>query len=246
MINRDLKEAISPIIAAEYLAWVTRFQECRAFCIILMGVAGVGKSEIASELIERLYDPVTIPLDLVRGIVRSYLSERSHPVVWASSYNASEREPYLTLDRPAVVEAYREQNRIIEPAIEAMTAWGNWLGKIVILEGVNVEPATVVTLAGSSKHRIFAFLIAEHDESRHWSFLEQRDRAHPRPPVSLVQYKKYFHNIREIQGYLMSEATNSKLPILNPSKLGIGKSVRFILDTISSAADPPGGGGETE
>ncbi|ORZ04633.1 hypothetical protein BCR42DRAFT_429102 [Absidia repens] len=70
------------------VAWsMTQRQEC--VCILLGGTSGCGKSTLASLLAHRMGITTVLSTDHVRSLLRSFDPNKSQPILWASSYQAT-------------------------------------------------------------------------------------------------------------------------------------------------------------
>ncbi|KAK8515783.1 hypothetical protein V6N12_075806 [Hibiscus sabdariffa] len=68
--------------------------------VLLCGTSGCGKSTLSSLLASRLGVTAVISTDSIRHMMRSFVDEKEHPLLWASTYHAGE-----CLDPVAVAEA---------------------------------------------------------------------------------------------------------------------------------------------
>ncbi|KAG6556227.1 hypothetical protein Mapa_002168 [Marchantia paleacea] len=68
--------------------------------VLLCGTSGCGKSTLSSLLASRLGITTVVSTDSVRHMMRSFVSEKENPLLWASTYHAGE-----CLDPVAIAEA---------------------------------------------------------------------------------------------------------------------------------------------
>jgi len=159
----------------DYIFWLTCFEKRIPISILLMGATGVGKTDIASELAEKIYGAVHVPIDMARNILRYYLPKDKYPLFWSSSYNAFEQNLNSEKNKNEVINAYLEQNQMLLPMVLAVIKWGQFIGRPTIIEGVNLDYASIKHEISSKKTCVFPFLIISNDEQAHWSYIEKRD-----------------------------------------------------------------------
>jgi len=247
-IARYVAMNMSPSEAENYRFWIRVYLNHIPIVILLMGVTGTGKTKIAYKLTERLEDVTYVPTDLIREILRSYLPKLKYPFLWKSSYNAWEafEKPIMSghnlPDNKLVIKGYIAQNQLLFPALNSIVRWACKTGRIVILEGINIDCNTVVSLEKEVAHVlkkkqecIFPFLITIKDEKIHKLFLKYRSKR-PVRPIPFSRYKKYYPCIRVIQDFLVSEATKHNILILDGTKKTV-ELVNEIIGTIVKIGD---------
>jgi 2-phosphoglycerate kinase len=229
-----LTHNISPAIAKSYRLWREVYRKKVCISILLMGVTGVGKTEIALKLDERLASALCVPVDLFRSILRNYLSPSAYPTLYSSSYLAWKALKSKNNDRDSVVRAYKEQCAAVNKALDATIGWSKAIGKVLILEGVNISPAYVASLLQRNEPNIFPFLITVETKDTHLTLLQLRHQMHPKPPVSFETYKKCYIEITYIQDFLLQEALKFSMPILTNgnTKLIVDKILKHIEDRV--------------
>jgi 2-phosphoglycerate kinase len=118
------------------VAWsMTQRQEC--VCVLLGGTSGCGKSTLASLLAHRMGITTVLSTDHVRSLLRSFDPEKTQPILWASSYqatvptkeedatNGDNEEPTTTINNPTtvtnqVIQGYETQNQLLLATLDKM------------------------------------------------------------------------------------------------------------------------------
>lgn len=120
------------------VAWsMTQRQEC--VCILLGGTSGCGKSTLASLLAHRMGITTVLSTDHVRSLLRSFDPEKTQPILWASSYqatvptkeevgtiNSNNEEPATTTIENSttatnqVIQGYETQNQLLLATLDKM------------------------------------------------------------------------------------------------------------------------------
>ncbi|GBG78027.1 hypothetical protein CBR_g25962 [Chara braunii] len=70
--------------------------------VLLCGTSGCGKSTLASLLASRLGITTVVSSDSIRHMMRSFVSEKDNPLLWASTYHAGE---FIDMDAVEAVKA---------------------------------------------------------------------------------------------------------------------------------------------
>jgi len=223
-------DTLSPATAQRYRFWHQVYAERLPILIHIMGVTGVGKTDIASALSKRLVYSHYVQTDMLRDILRAFFPESRSPALHVPSYRAWEVTSPRHNDRGTVVRGYLRQCRTLDRALSAISSWTAKTGKVVIIEGIDIGPDYIADLRRSDVPNAFSFLVAAENEALHWRYLEHRWRTHPKPPVPIEVYRRYYSEIRYIQDFLIGEADKLGIPILANSD--VERVVREILTHI--------------
>ncbi|NPD89441.1 MAG: hypothetical protein HGN29_12045 [Asgard group archaeon] len=200
--------------------------------ILLAGVPGIGKSTISSRLSQRLEISSIIGTDMIREILRQTISPKLVPELHCSSYDAykylkSKLNPIL---RQSIV-GYEEQCRHIIVGVEAAIQSALYSRESTIIEGVHLAPNILQSSILENPH-ILMFLLYLEDEEEHSTRI--RTRGSSIVKRSADRYISAFSEIRNIQTYLVEEATKLGLHMIETSisSKAIGKMMDLIWDRI--------------
>ena len=183
--------------------------------VLLAGVPGIGKSTIASRLSQRLEISSIIGTDMIREILRQTISPKLVPELHCSSYDAhkflkSKLNPIL---RQSIV-GYEEQCRHIIVGVEAAIQSALYSRESTIIEGVHLAPNILQTSVLEEPH-VMIFLLYLEDEEEHQTRIQARGSSIEKR--SAERYMAAFSEIRNIQTYLVEEATKLGLPMIETS-----------------------------
>ncbi len=200
--------------------------------ILLAGVPGIGKSTISSRLSQRLEISSIIGTDMIREILRQTISPKLVPELHCSSYDAhkylkSKLNPIL---RQSIV-GYEEQCRHIIVGVEAAIQSALYSRESTIIEGVHLAPNILQTSILEEQH-ILIFLLYLEDEEEHSIRIQARGSSIEKR--SADRYISAFSEIRNIQTYLVEEATKLGLHMIetSSSSKAISKMMDLVWDRI--------------
>lgn len=213
-IAEVVADTLSSATAKRYQFWHKVYSKRLPVLIHMMGVTGVGKTEVSCALSKRLVYAYHIETEILRAVLRAFFPKSKYPVLHVSSYQAWEVGSRRQNDRESVIRGYLRQCQILSGALVAISSWASKIGKIVIIDGVDIGPDYIADLMRSNTPNMFAFLLVQKNEAVHWGYLEHRYRMHPKPPVPIEVYKRYYSEIRYIQDFLIEEANKLGIPIL--------------------------------
>ncbi|MHA2251192.1 MAG: hypothetical protein ACXAD7_12585 [Candidatus Kariarchaeaceae archaeon] len=197
--------------------------------ILLGGVTGIGKSTIAQLFAKRLGVKSVMGTDLIREVLRVTISSDLMPTLHTSSYIA-----YNQLDTsflPALSEpivGFEEQARSVIVGVEAAIEQTIKDNEILIIEGVHLIPGLIRKKITKNQGTI-AFQLVLNDEEAHHSRLRRRESKLQNRGT---HYSKYFDEIREIQSYLIEQASNNNIPIID-----VDNDQKALLKIINSVWD---------
>ncbi|MCE7743490.1 MAG: AAA family ATPase [Candidatus Heimdallarchaeota archaeon] len=220
-------EKVDKKLAERYIVFKGK-RKYKPSIILLAGVPGIGKSSLAVNLSERLEITNIIGTDMIRAILRQTISSKLIPEIHSSSYEAYKHlKPTLNpILRPSIV-GYEEQSRHIIVGVEAAIQSALYSRENTIIEGVHLAPNLLNQEILNDVHVIMILLYLE-DEEEHirritsrGSKIEQRGSD---------RYIEAFPEIRDIQTYLVEEATKAKIPIIETSESS--KAIAKMMDTI--------------
>ena len=232
IIYRCLRDHCSPEAANRYLSW-RRFENSGESLIVLIGGAtGSGKSSIASELAYRMNISRIQSTDMMREIIRSYLSPQLMPTLGYSSFDAWRGLPGAGEGSELenrVVAGFLSQFSAMKPALEATVGRAVKERHHLILEGVHVLPTELQLEQAGSSAIVIPFMLATMKKSLLRKQLKQRGREKSNHETG--HYLEQLDDIWELQSWLLSEADRAGIRIIQ--NWYIEDAVREALDLVS-------------
>ena len=233
VIYRCLHENCSLEAADRYLSW-RRFENSGIPLILLIGgTTGSGKSTVSSELAYRLDINRHQSTDMMREIIRSYLSPQMVPTLGYSSFEAWRGLPGSvdgireTLENP-VVTGFLSQFAAMKLALEATIDRAIEERHHLILEGVHVVPTELKLEVEEKQAVVVPVMLASMKKELLEKQLKRRGHEENRRQVS--NYLGNLDDIWDLQSWLLDEADRASVPIIE--NWYIEDTVRATLDLI--------------
>ena len=235
IIYRCLSEHCSQVAADRYLSW-RRFENSGMPLIILIGgTTGSGKSVISSELAYRLDISRHQSTDMMREIIRSYLSAQMVPTLEYSSFEAWRGLPGAgdgegvgpAIENP-VVAGFLAQFSAMKLALEAAIERAVGERHHLILEGVHVIPTELNLDFEEGRAVVIPVMLASMKRDVLRKQLERREREQSTRKAS--RYLERIDDIWELQSWLLNEADRAGISIIESTT--IEATVRAVLDLI--------------
>lgn len=234
IIYRCLRDHCSLEAASRYLSW-RRFENSGESLIVLIGgTTGSGKSAVASELAYRMNISRIQSTDMMREIIRSYLSPQLMPTLGYSSFEAWRGLPGAAEgDGPElenrVVTGFLSQFTAMKPALEATVERAVKERHNLILEGVHVLPTELKLEQAGSRAIVIPFMLATMKKSLLRKQLKRRGREKSNHETG--RYLEQLDDIWELQSWLLNEADRAGSRII--PNWYIEDAVREVLDLVS-------------
>jgi 2-phosphoglycerate kinase len=231
VIYRCLRENCSQEAADRYLSW-RRFENSGMPLILLIGgTTGSGKSSVSSELAYRLDISRHQSTDMMREIIRAYLSPQMVPTLKYSSFEAWRGLPGSVDGDGAVTEnrvvpGFLSQFSAMKLALEATTDRAIEERHHLILEGVHVVPTELNLEVKAGEAVIIPIMLATMKKELLHKQLKRRDREKNRRQVP--NYLGSLDDIWDLQSWLLDEADKAGIPIIENW---------YIEDTVRAALD---------
>jgi 2-phosphoglycerate kinase len=212
-----LKKQFDQEAATRYLVWIDYTRSGRPLILLFGGTTGCGKSTIATEIAHRLGIIRTQSTDMLREVMRMMIPERLLPALHTSSFNAWRRLPGHS-DKNAteelIVMGYNHQAELLSVPCEAVIQRALRERVSLILEGIHVSPTLLHRIPKPTDAVIVPIMLAVLKPDQLKQQLKGRGAVAPSRDSS-QHYLSRFEHIWELQSYLLSEADNSAMDIIN-------------------------------
>jgi 2-phosphoglycerate kinase len=213
----ELKQQLGKESATRYLVWIDYKRGTRPLIMLIGGTTGCGKSTIATEVAHRLGIIRTQSTDMLREVMRMLIPERLLPALHTSSFSAWRKMPtyreVANVTEEVMINGYLHQSELVSVPCEAVIQRALSERVSLILEGVHVNPALIERFNSSSDAVIVPVMLAVLKQDRLKRHLKGRGVITPERSES-SEYLTNFDCIWSLQSYLLSEADNSAMQIL--------------------------------
>ena len=231
VIHRCLNEHCSSEAADRYLSW-RRFENSGIPLIILIGgITGSGKSTVSSELAFRLDISRHQSTDMMREIIRSYLSPQMVPTLQYSSFEAWRGLPGAADETGAVSESqvvsgFLSQFSAMKLALESTIDRAIEERHHLILEGVHVVPRELNLDTKQGDAVVIPIMLASMKKDLLRKQLKRRGREKNKHQTSC--YLENMDGIWDLQSWLLDEEDKAGTPIIENW---------YLEDTVRAALD---------
>jgi len=229
VIYRCLSEHCSVEVAERYLSW-RRFENSGDALIVLVGgTTGSGKSTVSAELAYRMNISRSQSTDMMREIIRAYLSPQMVPTLGYSSFEAWRGLPgsiegqSLEIEN-LVIAGFLSQFAAMKLALEATINRAIRERHRLIVEGVHIVPTELNLDVRNGRAIVVPIKLATMKKSLLRKQLSRRDCENGDHPKSRSLEK--IDDIWELQSWLLSQADKAGIPIIQNW---------YIEDTVSEA-----------
>lgn len=233
IIFRCLREHCSEKSADRYLSW-RRFENSGIPLIILIGGAtGTGKSTISSELAYRLDITRHQSTDMMREIIRSYLSPQMVPTLGFSSFEAWRGLPVSAdgsrqAPENTMITGFLSQVAAMRLAIESTIHRAVEERHHLILEGVHVVPSEMDLKVQQGETVVVPIMLASMKKEMLRKQFKRRGRE--KNACQTSRYLENFDAIWELQAWLLEEADEAGIPVIE--NWNVEDTVRAALDLV--------------
>ena len=229
--QRALSPDIGEKVAAEYRAW-SRFRHSGLPLVILVGgCTGTGKSTLAAELALRLDIGRTQSTDILRDVVRLFVSGQSAPELHVSSYDAWRvrqcRDPGERKQHLHLVEGFRAHSDRLAATIDAVITRSVKERVSIIVEGIHILPEYYRRMVAEEAVVVPLMLTMPAPDELKQHFLRRGELA---PSRDAAQYLENFSAIWQIQEHLIEEAQRCRVPVVPNTELDetVRRAIRII------------------
>ncbi len=238
MTYQLLLSEVGDRIAQRYLVWSDFLHSGRPLIVLIGGVAGVGKSTIATEVGHRFGIVRTQSTDMLREVMRMMTPQRLSPVLHASSYNAWKVQPDVGKDvqmtEQLLVSGYLRQAELLSVACEAIIHRAIQEKVSLILEGVHIHPSLVEKIPSNENALVAPIMLSVLKASKLKEHIKGRGKEIPERRSK--RYLEHFTEIWELQSFLMAEADRHHIPIV--SNIDKKKAIQDVMKTINNILFP--------
>ncbi|MCK9151226.1 3H domain-containing protein [Methanobacterium alcaliphilum] len=194
----------------------------KPYVILIGSASGIGKSTIASELAKELGIKHLIETDFIREIVRGIIGPDYAPALHKSSFDAyttlRDKERFKDNKRALINAGFEEHASFVIPAIEKVIKRAVDDSDDVVIEGVHLVPG-LVNMDKFKNDASIHFFILSADEDVHKERFVKRAMKIKRGGKHL----EYFKENRTIHNYLVAQATEHNIPVINNQDLESSK-----------------------
>ncbi|MDX2005076.1 MAG: 2-phosphoglycerate kinase [Meiothermus sp.] len=239
IVSEELIEEAGEELSRRYYLLRGIRRTTRPVHLLIGGVAGVGKSVLASALGYRLGITRMLSTDAVREILRATIPPDLLPTLHSSSFDSwralatpkEEAEP----DPAIVMQGFRDQVSRVAVGLRAIQERSAQEKTSLIVEGVHVVPGYMSHQHQGDVIQIPMMLILQ-DEEIHVNRFAIRDRE-TGGSRGRGSYMQFFREIRLIQEHLQDLARSSGIPIIPAENLdeSIEKALEVIVDRLQDA-----------
>jgi len=197
--------------------WVDYRRSNRPLILLIGGTTGCGKSTIATEVAHRLGIIRTQSTDMLREVMRMLIPERLIPALHTSSFNAWRKLPAVKelkeVTEELIINGYLHQSELLSLPCEAVVQRALSEQVSLIVEGVHINPSLVNRFRETKNAVIVPIMLAVLKQDRLRHYLKDRGVTAPQRDAQ-SKYLSNFDWIWSLQSYLLSEADNSAVQII--------------------------------
>jgi len=174
------------------------------------------KSTISSLLSQRLDISNIIGTDMIREILRQTIAPNLVPELHCSSYEAFKYlKPKINPILRQSIIGYEEQSRHVIVGVEAAIKSALYSRENTLIEGVHLAPNILQPSILNESH-VIMFLLYLEDKDEHLQRIQARGTIIENRRAD--RYIDAFDEIRNIQTYLVEEATKANIPLIETSE----------------------------
>lgn len=231
LARRALRSAHGDRVAENYGLMRAAREDGRPLLVLLGGAPGVGKTSLSVEVARRLEIARVMGTDSIRQIMRLMFSQDLMPELYGSTFDVHNVLP-LEAGPGApdpVLAGYLAQAHKIVVGVNALLDRAIEENSSLVIEGANLVPGMVDLERYRRNAHVIFVLVAAIDQSELGNRF--RTRAEIARERGADRYLEHLDEIARIQEYLLGEADQRGLPIID--------NVRFdeaVLSVIRSAA----------
>ena len=234
LIHQSLEQYCSREAADNYLSRLQFEKSGEPLIILVGGTSGAGKSTVSSELAYLLDVVCTQSTDMMREIIKCYLSPQMAPTLRYSSFEAWQGLPAAEMPKRVpetdqlTITGFLDQFDKVKSALEATIARAVKERHDIIIDGVHVLPDKL-DLAEARRNAVVVpvmLAVTTREQLRNqfaWRGREQPDRGSSR-------YMERIDAIWELQSFLLNLADKAQVPVI--ANWAIERTVRDIMQHV--------------
>ncbi|MCU7914741.1 MAG: zeta toxin family protein [Candidatus Thiodiazotropha sp. (ex Gloverina cf. vestifex)] len=233
----ELKRQFGKEAAKRYLVWIDYKRGSRPLILLIGGTTGCGKSTIATEVAHRLGIIRTQSTDMLREVMRMLIPERLLPALHISSFNAWRKMPSIKevkeITEELMINGYLHQSELLSVPCEAVVYRALNERVSLIVEGVHIHPALTDRFKQVENAVIVPIMLAVLKQDKLKLQLKGRGVISPKRSEE-SKYLTNFECIWLLQSYLLSEADNSTMHIIenNDKEKTTDRVMRSIIEVL--------------
>ncbi len=209
-------------LAERYQFWRKFKQSKDPLIILIAGGTGTGSTSIGIELSNRL-GISSISTDIIRSVLRGHIPKHLRPSLHQSSYVAWEQFDFAG-GKDKVLFGFINHIEPVARSTELVVKRAIVEGFPLVVEGIHIVPGYI---SEDLLERPFVYMFAldlEAEEHKSRFSLREYQTKYRRPAE---RYLEHFKEIRQIQSFIVSQAKEEKVPIIN-SKNSVKAADRII------------------
>lgn len=202
-------------VSDAYRRWVKFSHTGRPLIVLVGGTNGSGKSSISSELAHRLDIVRTQSTDMLREVLRLLTPIRLVPTLHTSSFEAYLQMPSVseTYKAEEMIHGYLTQSRQVALGVEGVLNRTCNEQVSLIIEGVHLHPQIMDQIVRETNALVVPVLLAVLKPKSLQKRLVGRGQVISSRRSS--RYLENFNKIWDLQTYLVSQADEYKVSIIN-------------------------------
>jgi 2-phosphoglycerate kinase len=222
----------------KYLVWQEFKRSHRPLVIIVGGGVGSGKSTLAAQIAHRLEIVRIQSTDMLREVMRLMVPARLLPVLHESSFNAWRQLPQSdwedTDPQKALITGYLTQADLASVACEAVIHRAMRERVSLILEGVHAHPQLLPELENDTDAIIVRIVLGVLKKNALRARIKGRGKKEPDRRAK--RYLKHFDEIWSLQSFMLSEADEIQVPIVENEELDstVLQVMEIIMERLAS------------
>ncbi len=232
LVVRSIESDLGGKAAERYRVWSTFRRHGLPLIILIGGCTGTGKSTLAAELSLRLDIGRTQSTDILREVVRLFVSQDDAPEIHTSSYDAWQAlsGPTQTSADAAstLIEGYLAQAARLAVAIDGVVARSIKERASTIIEGIHVHPAYHQRLFARDAVIAPVLLTIPSEECLKQHFMRRGEQS---PSRSASRYLENFDSIWQLQAYFITEAKRCGVPVI--PNIDLDQTIGRVMEAIT-------------